>query len=92
MGMRKGAAALKWNRDSDDAPRLIAAGKGYLAERILSLADEAEIPIVEKEPLADVLLSMKPGCEIPPELFRMAAEVYVFLMELDSSLRGSGLE
>ena len=81
--MKKGAAALKWNRDTDDAPRLIAAGKGYLADRILALAEKAEIPIIEQEPLTQVLLSMDPGREIPPELFALTAEIYIFLMKLD---------
>lgn len=88
MGIGKGAAALKWHRDRDEAPRLIASGKGYLADKILALADEAGIPVVEQEPLTKVLLSLEPGKEIPPELFRLAAEVYVFIMELDSSAGG----
>lgn len=84
MGIDKGAAALRWNRDSDEAPRLIAAGKGYLADRILALAEEADIPIVEQEPLAQVLLDMEPGKIIPQELFQLTAEVYAFLMKLDN--------
>ncbi|MBN2655595.1 MAG: EscU/YscU/HrcU family type III secretion system export apparatus switch protein [Spirochaetales bacterium] len=87
MGLEKGAAALKWDREKDEAPRLIASGKGYLAEKILELADEAGIPLVQQEPLANLLLTLPPGREIPQELFALAAEVYVFLMELDSSIR-----
>lgn len=92
MGIDKGAAALHWNREKDEAPRLIASGKGLLADRILSLAEEAGIPMVEQKPLTKLLLAMKPGSEIPPELFRLTAEVYVFLMELDSSLSAMGRE
>lgn len=84
MGLEKGAAALRWDRDRDDAPRLIAAGKGYLADKILALAEDARIPIVEQEPLTEILITMEPGKEIPPELFRLAAEVYIFIMELDN--------
>ena len=84
MGLNKGAAALKWDRERDDAPRLIAAGKGYLADKILALAEEASIPMMEEGTLTEILLTMEPGREIPPELFALAAEVYVFLMELDS--------
>jgi len=87
MGLEKGAAALKWDREKDEAPRLIASGKGYLADKILALAEESGIPLVEQEPLTHLLLSLEPGREIPPELFALAAEVYIFLMELDSSLR-----
>lgn len=86
MGIDKGAAALLWDRDKDDAPRLIAAGKGYLADKILALAEDAGIPVVEESPMVEVLLGLQPGNEIPPELFQLAAEVYVFLMELENSL------
>lgn len=86
MGVGKSVAALKWNRENDDAPRMIAAGKGYLADRILSLAEEADIPIIEQEPLTQVLMSMDPGQEIPPELFEITAEIYIFLMKLDGSI------
>lgn len=83
MGLRKGAVALSWNPEGDDAPRLIAAGKGLIADRILALAEEAGIPIVEQEPLAEALIALKPGTVIPHELFRLAAEVYIFLSRLD---------
>lgn len=83
MGIEKGAAALRWDKDKDSIPRLIAAGKGFLADRILALAIEADIPIVEEEPLVSVLLAMEPGKEIPPELFQLTAEIYAFLMKLD---------
>ena len=85
MGIEKKAAALAWEPGRDDAPRLIAAGKGPLADRILSLAEEAGIPVLEDHPLAEPLQSLEPGCEIPPELYRLAAEVYLFLAELDRS-------
>jgi flagellar biosynthesis protein len=97
MGMKrdsaaKSAAALKWDPSRDEAPRLIAAGKGPLADRILALAEEGDVPIVEKEPLADALLSLEPGQSIPPELFRLAAEVYIFLKELDGSGNPGGTD
>ena len=87
MGLEKGAAALRWNKEKDEAPRLIAAGKGYLADKIMAIAEKAEIPIVERDPLADLLLQLDPGKEIPSELFQLAAEVYVFIMKLDEDLK-----
>lgn len=89
---KKGAAALKWNPDYDEAPRLIAAGKGPLADRILALAEEAEIPILEQDALCGALLELEPGQTIPPELFRLAAEVYLFLSDLDQSGNISGAD
>lgn len=89
MGLKKGAAALQWNRNKDDAPRLIAAGKGLLADKILALAEEADIPIFEHEPLTQVLMTMEPGKMIPPELFELTAEIYIFLMKLDEEFMNS---
>lgn len=86
MGMSKGAVALSWDSEKDDAPRLIAAGKGVLADRILALAEEADIPIVEKEPLVEALIELTPGTVIPEQLFRLTAEVYIFLSRLDQAL------
>jgi flagellar biosynthesis protein len=84
MGINK-SVALKWDRESDAAPRLIAAGKGPLADRILSLALDAGIPVREDSILAEALADAPIGSEIPPELYQLAAEVYIFLMNLETS-------
>ncbi len=86
MGLKR-AAALKWDREKDEAPRLIAAGKGAMAERILSLAEEAGLPVREDPLLSAALEEVETGQEIPEELYRMAAEIYLFLMELESGER-----
>ena len=83
MGLKK-AAALKWDREKDEAPRLIAAGKGAMAERILALAEEAGLPVREDPVLSAALEELEPGREIPEELYSLAAELYIFLMELES--------
>lgn len=82
MGMKK-SLALKWDREKDDAPRLIASGKGPLADRIIHLAREAGIPIQENPALTEAMVDTAPGSEIPPELYQLAAEVYLFLMDLE---------
>ena len=84
MGIKK-SLALKWDKEKDDAPRLIAAGKGPLADRIISLAVEAGIPVQENGVLTEALVDAAPGSEIPPELYQIAAEVYIFLMELEKA-------
>ncbi|MDA3957707.1 EscU/YscU/HrcU family type III secretion system export apparatus switch protein [Oceanispirochaeta sp.] len=84
MGINK-SVALKWNRESDEAPRLIAAGKGPLADRILALALEAGVPVQEDTVLAETLADAPVGSEIPPELYQLAAEVYLFLMDLENA-------
>lgn len=81
------AAVLKWDEEADEAPRLIAAGKGYLAERILAAAEKAGIPQQEHSALAEGLLGISPGSEIPQELYTLAADVYIFLMNLEESMQ-----
>ncbi len=85
MGIGKKAAALKWDPSKDEAPRMIASGKDALAEKILMIAEEENIPVLEKGPLAEALSSLEPGQTIPAELFILAAEVYAFLADLDES-------
>jgi len=82
LGIRK-SVALKWNREQDNAPRMIASGKGPLADRIVRLAEEAGIPVVENPVLAGIMSDTPAGSEIPPELYQIAAEIYIFLMELE---------
>jgi len=82
LGIRK-SIALKWDREQDDAPRMIASGKGPLAERIIQLAQDAGIPVLEDPVLAGILADSPAGTEIPPELYQLAAEVYIFLLELE---------
>ncbi len=84
LGMKKKAAALKWNKEQDEAPRLIASGRGHQARRILALAEEAGIPVQENALLSEALDSMSPGAVIPAELYELTAQVYVFLMDLEA--------
>ncbi len=83
-GMKQKAAALKWNKENDEAPRLIASGRGYQAEKILALAKKAGIPVQENALLSEALDSLSPGAVIPEELYELTAQVYTFLMELEA--------
>lgn len=82
----KKAVALRYRRDHDRAPRVVAAGKGELARRIIAAAREYGVPLYEDQELVSLLLRLTPGTEVPPELYRAVAEVLVFIYGLD---RGS---
>ncbi|GAB4263508.1 MAG: EscU/YscU/HrcU family type III secretion system export apparatus switch protein [Deferrisomatales bacterium] len=77
------AAALAYRADRDRAPRVTASGKGRLAERIVDLARAAGVPVREDAALAEVLSRLDPGEEIPPETYRVVAEILAFLYRLD---------
>lgn len=78
----KTAVALSYEPELE-APVVIAAGKGHLAERILQRAKEADIPIHKDEKLADTLSKLELGASIPPELYEVVAEILVFVDRMD---------
>lgn len=67
----------------DGAPRVIAAGKGYLAEKIIQKAKETDIPMYQDEKLASTLSKIEIGSQIPPELYEVIAEVLYFVDKMD---------
>lgn len=79
----KKAAALRYEAEKDDAPRLIASGRGAIAERIVEIAKKGGVPIVEDPALASALLFVELGEEIPVELYEGVARVLAFLYKLD---------
>lgn len=78
------AAALKYKPGENDAPQVVALGKGTVAQQIITVAREAGIPIHEDPELAYTLSSLEVGQEIPVELYRAVAEVLAFIMSVDS--------
>ncbi len=82
-GFQKKAAALKYRRDKDRTPKLVAKGTGKIAERIIEIAKEHGIYIKEDKALVEVLSSLDLYEEIPPELYKAVAEILVFLYFLN---------
>lgn len=80
--IKKTAVALHYDME-DEAPTVIAAGKGILAEKIINKAKESKVPVVEDEKLADTLSKLEIGEMIPPELYEVIAEVLIFVDYLD---------
>ncbi|MCI5602199.1 MAG: EscU/YscU/HrcU family type III secretion system export apparatus switch protein [Lachnospiraceae bacterium] len=79
---KKTAVALQYNR-GDEAPKVIATGKGILAEKILDKAKESDVPVYEDEKLAGTLSKLEIGDMIPPELYGVVAEILVFVDKMD---------
>ena len=82
----KKAVAIKYNRDKDRAPRLLAKGRDAIAERIIEVAKENNVPIYPDKDLAQVLETLDIDFEIPPELYRAVAEVLVFIYTINGKL------
>ncbi len=79
----KKAAALKYDPGRDRAPRVLAAGTGEVAARIIREAEEHGVPIYEDAALAAALVRLPVGGEIPPELYLAVAEVLSYIYRLD---------
>ncbi len=82
-GKIKKASALAYEPGEGKAPRVIASGRGEIAEKIIEKAKEASIPVYEDAHLAEALSGIKVGAEIPPELYEVVAEVLAFISRLD---------
>lgn len=78
------ANALKYNSQKDSAPRVIAQGRGFTADKIKELAEKNGIPIYKDEKLSKQLYNLSIGEEIPPELYNVVAEVLTFIARLDN--------
>lgn len=78
----KQAVALEYD-PADSAPRVIAMGRGALAEKIIEQAKQAEVPVHKDDKLADTLSKLQIGDMIPPELYEVVAEILVFVDGMD---------
>ena len=77
------AVAISYDADEYDAPKVIAKGEDYLAQRIKDIARENDIEIVENKPLARMLYAnVEVGEFVPPELYQAVAEVLAFVYHL----------
>ncbi len=79
----KTAVALGYDPNEDGAPKVIASGKGALADKIIEQAKENKIPVHQDDKLADNLSRLEIGEMIPPELYEVVAEILVFVDAMD---------
>jgi len=80
----KHAIALRYAAtDGDSAPRVVAKGDGFMAEQILKIAREHDVPLRHDTALAGALSSLDVGSTIPPELFRAVAEILAFVYKIN---------
>lgn len=89
----KTAVAVAYD-PSDAAPKILASGKGAVAEKIIETAKENDIPFYQDNKLADTLSKLEIGDAIPPELYEVVAEILVFVDDMDkmkAKLQNAGL-
>jgi flagellar biosynthetic protein FlhB/flagellar biosynthesis protein len=84
------AIALKYDKDADSAPRVVAKGLRLKAEKIRAIAKEHNIPIMRNVPLANALFRVEVGQEVPEELYDAVAEVLNFIYSLQREQAAAG--
>lgn len=80
---RKEAIALRYEPEKGDAPKVIAKGKGLIAEQILQRAEENKVPIQEDPNLVQLLGELDINESIPESLYNAVAEVFAFIYQVD---------
>ncbi len=83
---RQSAAAIKYDAQINSAPVIKAKGKGSIAEKIIQIAKENNIPIKEDPELVELLIQLDIEQEIPPELYKVVAEILAFVYRLDKQV------
>ncbi len=78
----KTAVALAYEA-GDTAPKILASGKGYVAEQIIQEAEKADVPFYQDNELAETLSKLDIGDAIPPELYQVVAEILVFVNDME---------
>jgi len=78
------AIALQYAPErGEEAPRIAASGNGYVADEILRIARENDVPLRHDPALAGALATLDVGQQVPHELFRAVAEVLAFVYKMN---------
>ncbi len=78
------AAVIRYDADKDKAPVIVAHGKGAVAQKIIELAKENDVPLQEDSSLVETLIDMDLGDNIPPQLYSVIAEILLMLEEMET--------
>jgi flagellar biosynthesis protein len=81
------AAALKYDNKINNAPKVVAKGKGDIAKNIIKIAQENNLPIKKDEDLIELLSQVEIDKEIPPEMYKAVAEIFSFIYRLTQNSR-----
>lgn len=76
----KRAVALKYDSNKNNAPVVVAAGSGYIADKVVEIAEESGVPVYKDDSLAVLLSQLDMGSEIPEALFSSIVDIYVYFL------------
>ncbi|MDD5372851.1 MAG: EscU/YscU/HrcU family type III secretion system export apparatus switch protein [Sulfurimonas sp.] len=78
----KKAVALRYDKDKENAPRVVAKGQGNTAENIIKIAELHNLPIRKDEDLIELLSKVELDKEVPQALYKAVAEVFSFIYKI----------
>lgn len=80
------AVALRYEKLKDRAPKVVAKGGGFIAEKIIEIARQNNIPIKEDPDLIELLYKLDIYDEIPEELYKVVAEVFAYIYKISGKM------
>ncbi|MBP1925723.1 flagellar biosynthesis protein [Sedimentibacter acidaminivorans] len=80
MYNNKRAVALKYDSNKNNAPMVIASASGYIANKVVEIAEENGVPIYKDDSLSILLSQLDVGSEIPEEMFGAIVEIYLYFL------------
>ena len=82
------AVALRYDKGREDAPRVVAKGRGFVAQQLVSIAKRHSVPVYQNQTVTQLLMSVELDREIPPELYQAIANVLAYVYRLDGRTSG----
>lgn len=82
------AIALSYQQNDNVAPKVVAKGSGFIAEKILATAKQHSVPVYQNKTLVSMLMAVELDREIPPELYQAVAEVLAHIYRIDQKIGG----
>lgn len=79
------AAVIRFNEQADNAPQIVAQGRGQLAAKIIELAKQHNVQMEEDSGLVQNLLDIDLGDNIPPQLYSVMAEILLMIEEMEKN-------
>jgi flagellar biosynthesis protein len=83
------AVSLQYKKGKNSAPKVTAKGQGWMADRIVKMAQENNIPIREDKDLLHLLSEIDVGQEVPESLYKVVAELLAWVYQLNQNYPGS---
>ena len=81
----KSAISLQYQKEINSAPKITARGEGWVAEKIIEIAQERNIPIRKDKDLLNLLSEIDLGREVPESLYKVVAELLAWVYQLNKN-------